>query len=156
MSCALRHQCNGPQDLLYLRPEQLLHRSRNVKQHEPVSKTSGLFPRGTGMPGPTVCWSDRASPLVLLSGPFCLSVLPLCSDWPVRNPGVRGTMHWCPEAQLAGSDVWSPPSIVPASAHSLAWPQLWRALGPQPLDFNGPSHLVSVQSCCCLLPTPQC
>ena len=46
ISCALGHQCYVPQDLLYARPDQLLHRSRNDKQREPGGKTSGLCPVG--------------------------------------------------------------------------------------------------------------
>ena len=70
------------------------------------------------------------------------------------SPGVHGTRFL--RAQPSSCIDVSPPFISDASVQSLAWPQLWWTTGPRSLDFKGPSPLVSLQSCCCLLPTPQC
>ena len=106
-----------------------------------------MDPRICCIIGQTSCYTEagmsNSRNLVagVLSSPFCLLLLRLWSDWPVRNPGVRGTMHCCPEAQLGGSNVWSPPSVVPGSVHSPAWSQLRQALvftAPVSLELSPP------------------
>ena len=117
------------------------------------------------MPCLTVCWSDRISPLVLLPSSFCLSLLPLCSDWPaLAIPGC--------EAQCIGALRHSLLALMPSLRCLLprplcispAWPQLWQAPMSRALDFSELSppaaticlHLLSLKALCSHLPGLSC
>ena len=117
------------------------------------------------MPCLTVCLSDRASPLVLLSSPYCLSLLPLCSYWLVL------TTLGC-EAQCTGALRHSLLVLIP-SLHCLlpqplcicpAWPQLQQApvfRTPDSSQLSPPVatmclHLLSPMALCSHLPDLSC